>query len=140
MQLLIPEGGLIMAIQDVIKSVSDNVGHVATVNTVFGEARVMDHRALIPVALVTGGFGAGGGEGKRPAQEEGKRQEGSGGGGGGGFIVRPLAVLEVSENQTRLIPILDMTKIILAGFGILGAGLFVLGRSMGKSERKHHGH
>lgn len=126
-----------MAIQDMIKSVSDNVGHVATVNTVFGEPRVMDHRALIPVALVTGGFGAGGGEGKMPSADGQPVQEGSGGGGGGGFIVRPLAVLEVSEDQTRLIPILDMTKIIMAGFGILGAALFVLGRSMGRSERKH---
>lgn len=126
-----------MAIQDVIKSVSDNIGHVATVKTVFGEPRVMDHRALIPVAIVTGGFGAGGGEGKTPVTEGQPVQEGSGGGGGGGFVVRPLAVLEVSEAQTKLIPILDLTKIILAGFGILGAGLFVLGRSMGRSERKH---
>lgn len=129
-----------MAIHEMIKSVSDNISTAATVNTVFGEARVMDHRALIPVALVTGGFGAGGGEGKRPIEEEGMQAEGSGGGGGGGFIVRPLAVLEVSEDQTRLIPILDMTKIILTGFGILGAALFMMGRAIGKSERKHRGH
>ncbi len=124
-----------MAVQDMLKSVSDNIGQTATVNTVFGEPKVLDHRALIPIALVTGGFGAGGGEGKRPADEQGRQEEGSGGGGGGGFVVRPLAVLEVADGQTRLIPILDMTKVILAGIGILGTALFMLGRSMGKPNK-----
>lgn len=123
-----------MAIQDMLKSVSDNIGTRATVNTVFGEPRVMDGRALIPIAMVAGGFGAGGGEGKRPSLEEGTQEEGSGGGGGGGFAVRPLAVLEVADGQTKLIPILDMTKVILAGIGILGTALFMLSRSMGKQQ------
>ncbi len=129
-----------MAVQDMLKSVTDNIDHVATVNTVFGEPRVMDGRALIPVALVVGGYGAGGGEGKRPAAEEGQQEEGFGGGGGGGFAVRPLAVLEVTDGQTRIIPILDMTKVILAGIGILGTALFMLGRSMGKQNKLPKNH
>lgn len=117
-----------MAIEEMLKNIADRVGAVATVNTAFGEPRVMDHRALIPVALVVGGFGGGGGEGTMPAGEEGKQQQGSGGGGGGGFAVRPLAVLEVSEQQTRIIPILDMTKIILATMGLIGGTLFLFAR------------
>jgi uncharacterized spore protein YtfJ len=117
-----------MAIDDMLKSISDRIGSVATVNTAFGEPRVMDHRALIPVALVVGGFGGGGGEGKMAAGEDGQPQEGSGGGGGGGFAVRPLAVLEVTDQQTRIIPILDLTKIILASMGLIGGMLFVLAK------------
>ena len=127
-----------MAVQDMLKSVSENIGTRATVNTVFGEPRVMDGRALIPIAVVTGGFGAGGGEGKRPSDQDGAQEEGSGGGGGGGFMVRPLAVLEVADGQTKLIPILDMTKVILAGIGILGTALFMLGRAMGKQRTPAH--
>ena len=117
-----------MAIDEMLKSISERIGSVATVNTAFGEPRVMDHRALIPVALVMGGFGGGGGEGKTATGEEGKPREGSGGGGGGGFAVRPLAVLEVTDQQTRIIPILDVTKIILASMGLIGGTLFMLAR------------
>lgn len=125
-----------MAVQDMINAVSERVGKVATVNTVFGEPRVMDGRSIIPVALVTGGFGAGGGEGKMPSGDGGQpQQEGTGGGGGGGFVVRPLAVLEVTHQQTKLIPVLDMTKIILAGIGLLGGSLWIIGKAM-KSRRR----
>jgi uncharacterized spore protein YtfJ len=124
-----------MAVQEMLKNLSDRIGGIATVNTVFGEPRVMNHRAVIPVALVTGCFGAGGGEGKMPAGEKGQ-QEGSGGGGGGGFMVRPLAVLEVTEQQTRLIPILDMTKIILAGMGLIGGVLFMMAKLKAKANSR----
>jgi uncharacterized spore protein YtfJ len=117
-----------MAVQDIVKNISDRIGSVATVNTAFGEPRVMEHRALIPVALVMGGFGGGGGEGKMAAGEGGQPREGSGGGGGGGFAVRPLAVLEVTDQQTRIIPILDLTKIILASMGLIGGTLFMIAR------------
>ncbi|HET6457208.1 MAG TPA: spore germination protein GerW family protein [Armatimonadota bacterium] len=121
-----------MAIDEMLKNISDRIGSVATVNTAFGEARVLDHRALIPVALVMGGFGGGGGEGKMAAGEDGQPQEGSGGGGGGGFAIRPLAVLEVTDQQTRIIPILDLTKIILASLGLIGGTLFMFARRKSK--------
>jgi len=119
-----------MAVQDMLKTISDRVGGIATVNTVFGEPRVQNGRAIIPVAAVIGGFGAGGGEGKMPATEQGQ-QEGSAGGGGGWFMLRPLAVLEVTDQQTRLIPILDLTKIILASLGLVGGGIWMLAKARG---------
>lgn len=124
-----------MAVQDMLKNISDRIGTIATVNTVFGEPRVMNNRGIIPIALVMGGFGAGGGEGKRPAGEQGE-EEGSGGGGGGGFAIRPLAVLEVTDEQTRLIPILDMTKIILASLGLIGGGLFIMAKLKAKAAAR----
>jgi uncharacterized spore protein YtfJ len=121
-----------MAVTDMLKSISDRMGAVATVNTVFGEPRVQDGRAIVPVAMVAGGFGAGGGEGKMPFAEGEKVQEGSGGGGGGGFMVRPLAVLEITPEKTRIIPILDMTRIILAGIGLLAGWIVIKARSKPK--------
>ncbi|MHB1001664.1 MAG: spore germination protein GerW family protein [Armatimonadota bacterium] len=118
-----------MAVQDMLQSITDKIGGVANVDTVFGEAKVMNNRAIIPIAAVTGGFGAGGGEGKMPATIEGAvQQEGSGGGGGGGFMVRPLAILEVTDTNTRLIPILDMTKVILASLGLVGSIIWVFAK------------
>jgi uncharacterized spore protein YtfJ len=124
-----------MPIQDIINAVSDRIGAVATVNTAFGEPRVMDHKAIIPVAMVVGGFGAGGGEGKMPGDEE-SSTEGNGGGGGGGFGIRPLAVLEVSDHGTRIIPVLDYTKIILAGIGLIGGFMWMMARRRGREPKR----
>ncbi len=122
-----------MAVQDVLKAISDRIGGITTVNTVFGEPKVMNHRAIIPVALVMGGFGACGGEEKRPSSEQ-AQEEGSSGGGGGGFAIRPLAVLEVSEEQTRLIPVLDLTKILLAAMGLIGGSIWIISKTIAKTS------
>ncbi len=124
-----------MTIQDMINTISDRIVGATTVDTAFGEPRVMNNRAIIPIALVAGGCGAGGGEGKRP-NGEGTQEEGSGGGGGGGFAVRPLAVLEVTDQQTRVIPILDVTRIVLAAFGLIGGCMWMHNRM--KSREKCH--
>lgn len=124
------------AVQEVIKTVTDSVKEAATVNAVFGEARVMNNRALIPVAMVCGGFGAGAGEGVMPGGEE-PAESGSGGGGGGGFNVRPLAVLEVTDTGTKFIPILDVTKIALATLGFLSGALWIMAKA--KHHKHHHG-
>ncbi len=127
-----------MAIQDMLQGLADRMSAIATVNTVFGEARVMNGRAIIPVAFVSGGFGGGGGEGKCPPAEQGEQkqcQEGSGGGAGGGFHVRPLAVLEVTDGGTRLVPILDMTKIILACMGFVGGMVWAIGKMKARNHR-----
>lgn len=122
-----------MAIQDMLKSISERIGSTATVHTVFGEPLVIHNRAIIPVAMVVGGFGAGGGEETMPA-EDGCEQHGDGGGGGGGFAVRPLAFLEVTDERTRLIPVFDMTKVLLASIGLVG-GALVLASRMCKHRR-----
>ena len=119
-----------MAVQDMLNGISDKIGGIANVNTVFGEPRVLNNRAIIPVALVAGGFGVGGNEGSLPPSEgETGEQTFSAGGSGGGFAVRPLAFLEVTDQQTKLIPVLDMTKIILAGMGLLGGMIWAISKS-----------
>lgn len=109
----------------------------ATVKTVFGEPYQVDGRTIIPIARVAYGFGFGGGRanGKAPDEMEvepgGSHREtgrrtmepngGPGGGGAGaGVSVRPVAVLEISGGETKVRPIIDVTRLAITGM-LLGA-------------------
>lgn len=120
-----------MDVQEMVKGITDRVASIATVNTVFGEARVMHDRAIIPIAVVAGGFGAGGDSHIHTASPMNEVEtEGSiiSGGGGGGYAIRPIALLEVTEGHTRLIPVLDTTRIILASMGLVGGVMWAIAR------------
>lgn len=123
-----------MSVQEMVKGIADRVASSATVNTVFGEPRVLHNKAIIPIAMVAGGFGAGGSTFSVPA-EEGDEHNETGGGGGGGYGIRPIAVLEVTDAETRLIPVLDTTRIVLAGMGLLGGMVWAIAR-MCKARRR----
>ena len=62
------------------------------------------------------GYGAGAGTGGM-----GDTSRGEGGGGGGGVRAIPVGVIEVSNQQTRFVPITDRKKLtgaVLAGIGV----------------------
>ena len=137
-----------------IDAMLNRIGQVherATVKTVFGEPYQLDGRTIVPVARVAYGFGFGGGRanGKAPAEDEGaaaQRREtgrraanagadaaygteaipgsGVGGGGGAGVTVRPVAVLEMSGAETKVRPIVDVTRIVLAGMLLVAWNVF----------------
>ncbi len=65
-----------------------NVG----VSRAYGPAVTVDGEELIPVALVSFGFGGGGNSGARHRRPLGSGQEGAAAGGGGGGFVLPLGV------------------------------------------------
>lgn len=121
-----------MAVKDLMESIAGRVGR-AGVSMVFGEPTAIGSRTVIPVAAVSFGFGAGGGE---SAPEEGQPPKRSGGGGGGGGRATPVAVIEVSEEGTCVLPIVDVTRIRLAGFACLSLGLWVLGRALPRVLRR----
>ncbi len=84
------------------------------------------------------GFGFGGGPSLITNIEENKSSEedtglGSGGGGGGGAGGRPVAVISINENEVKVEPILDVTKISLAFFTMLGS-VFFMGAQMRKKK------
>lgn len=113
--------------QRLLSAVLEQLKASASVQVVFGEEKKVGERTLIPIAAVAYCFcgGAGGGTGA-PGEEEGAGGSGGGAGGGGGVRVKPLAVLEVSGEGTRVIPIVDVTRIATLGLGVLL--LLALGR------------
>jgi uncharacterized spore protein YtfJ len=103
----------------------DRIKGSAKVEVVYGEPREIGEKTIIPVAVVAYGFGAGAGSGTRDtAGGNGLSGTGSGGG-GGGVRVQPVGVLEVTPEDTRLVPILDWTRIITTGLTFLGLWLVV---------------
>jgi uncharacterized spore protein YtfJ len=113
----------------------EDLKKVANVSAVFGEPETVGDKTIIPVAQVSYGFGMGFGEGKSPAkdEEEGPTGEGKGVGGGGGASVRPLAVLEITPEETNLTSIVDASRIALAGIALMAWFLFLVSRA---SRRK----
>lgn len=124
-----------MAVQDMMKTITDRLGETASVKRVFGDPTTVGHKTIIPIATVGIGFGGGAGKGKGHADTEEPSQEGEGGGGGGKGITRPLAVLEVTEEETKLIPVVDLTRVILSGIFMLGAMTFMITRLIGSVEK-----
>ena len=113
----------------------DRIGDVqskATVRTVFGDPMEVHGRTIIPVAKVRFGFGMGMGRGKDKDDErhDDGRPHATGGGGGGGAVIRPLAVIEISEGRTKVTPIVDMTRLSLAAIALAAWGVFWLGRTL----------
>ncbi len=92
----------------------------ATVKTVFGEPYQVNGRTVIPVAKVSYWFGFGAGRGN--AKINGANE--SGGGGGGRVSVRPVGVLEMSGTETRLKPIVDVTRLAIAGMALVAWNTF----------------
>lgn len=104
----------------------------------FGAAYEKDGTMVIPVAFVAGGGGGGGGEMPAHAStSDGERAGGDGdlsGGAGGGFggVVIPLGVYVINGDDARWVPALNMTRVALAGLGLVRLVLKALLRSTTK--------
>lgn len=81
-----------MNLEELFQSIVNHAG----AKTIFGEPISTNGKTIVPIAKVHYGFG--GGSGRRPNNEEGF-------GGGGGFIGKPVGVIEITNEQTRFIPI-----------------------------------
>jgi uncharacterized spore protein YtfJ len=100
-----------------LQSLKESILGQANVKAIYGEPIVAQGRTVIPVARIMYGYGAGlgtGGVGDSSAR-------GEGGGGGGEARAIPVGVIEVSDQQTRFVPITDRKRLagaVLAGIGI----------------------
>jgi len=102
------------------QSLKESILSQANVKAIYGEPIAAHGKTVIPVAKIMYGYGAGagtGGVGTSSAQ-------GEGGGGGGGVRAIPVRVIEVSDQQTRFVPITDRKR--LAGAVLAGIGLGIL--------------
>lgn len=108
-----------MSAQQRFQSIVDHLQSAASVKTVYGEAIEVKGKTIIPVAKVGYCFGMCS-CGKQPEKQEPDEKgcEGM----GGGLSVRPAGVLEITQEETRFIPI---------GLGRKLAGALVLGLLLG---------
>jgi uncharacterized spore protein YtfJ len=111
-----------------MESMFEPLTRSASVKSVYGEAISANGKTIIPVARVAYGFGGGRG---RKSDDESNPKEGEGG--GGGVYAVPVGVLEVSETETRFIPLSDKRR--LAGAALIGfcLGAWWARRRRGKS-------
>ena len=107
----------------VLQSLKDSVLSQASVKTIYGEPISAQGKTVIPVAKIMYGYGGGAGTGG--VGESSAR--GEGGGGGGGVRAVPVGVVEISDQQTRFVPISDRRKLTAAVLAGVGLGL-MLGR------------
>ncbi len=87
-------------------------------------------RTIIPVANVSFGFGMGMGRDKRKDDEKHDDDHHRAAGGGGGAVMRPLAVIEISDGQTKVAPIADVTRIAVAAIALAAWGIFWVSRTI----------
>lgn len=121
--------------------VVEGLRETASADAAFGEPQEAEGRVFIPVAAVGTGFGMGFGQGtagageeegeegqaaEEAAEDEGGLPSGEGGGAGGKAHSRPVAVIEVTPEETIIRPIIDESKVALAGVMLVGWVLFCM--------------
>ena len=111
----------------------DAMRNEASVNACFGEPVTVEGKTVIPVAKIGYGFGVG--TGHAASWEDsgaGVREKSlpAGGGVGGGMTSSPVGFIEVSEGETRIEPILDQQKLVIAGLLAGAWSVFWLSRAL----------
>ncbi|MGC8827201.1 MAG: spore germination protein GerW family protein [Anaerolineae bacterium] len=86
----------------------------ASVQAVFGPPETRGEVTVIPAAAVRYGIGFGMGA-NTPESTERVSAQGLGGGGGAGTRARPVAVIEITPTEVKVHPIIDYSRLILAG-------------------------
>ena len=109
-----------------LQSLKESILTQANVKAVYGEPIAAQGKTVVPVAKIMYGYGAGAGT----AGVRDSKAQGEGGGGGGGARAIPIGVIEISDQQTRFIPISDRKK--LTGAVMVGIGL---GMWLGRRRR-----
>ena len=104
------------------------------VSAVFGQPVERGETTIIPCSEIFVSVGMGGGMGTGPAQKEGETTGGEGIGGGGGARGRPVAAIVVTPAGVRVEPIVDVTKVALAGATTAGFVFFWLMRLTGATR------
>jgi len=109
-----------------LESMFEPLTRSAGVRSVYGEAISANGKTIIPVARIAYGFG--GGRGRKHHEGDSPNDEGEGA--GGGVYAVPIGVVEVTDAETRFVPLHDKRK--LAGVLLLG---FCLGAFWARLRR-----
>ena len=112
-----------------IEKMVDELG----VGAVFGEPIREGSVTVVPVAEVrfAFGYGYGSGRGRGEEAEGGPRMdEGSGGGSGTGGRATAKGYVRISADEVRFEPVLDLTRLALAGIAFAAWSVFWISRTM----------
>ena len=112
-----------------IEKMVDGLG----VDAVFGEPIREGALTVVPVAEVrlAFGYGYGSGRGRVEETEDSPRtDEGSGGGSGAGGRASAKGYLRISADEVRFEPVLDVTRIALAGIAFAAWSVFWIGKTI----------
>jgi uncharacterized spore protein YtfJ len=104
-----------------LQSLKESILTQANVKAVYGEPIAANGKTVVPVARIVYGYGAGAGTGGIADS----RPQGEAGGGGGGARAVPVGVIEISDQQTRFVPITDRKKLTGAVVAGIGLGLWL---------------
>jgi uncharacterized spore protein YtfJ len=88
---------------------------------------------VVPVAEVRFAFGYGYGSGRRNGEKAKggpTSDEGSGGGSGAGGRASARGYIRISADEVRFEPVLDVTRLALAGIALAAWSIFWIGRMM----------
>lgn len=122
-----------MAIQDVLREISERVRDSASVSTIYGEPVSAEGKTVIPAARVRYGFGGGGGTQEMEAGDEGEgRPQQEGGGGAGGVEVTPVGMIEITAEGTRYVSFVEKRRIIRAVVVVALVAIFLLRKRLGR--------
>jgi uncharacterized spore protein YtfJ len=108
----------------------------ASADVVFGAPVQQDSTTVIPCADISVGmgFGFGGGSGSDGGDASSGGSEG--GGGGGGVRSRPVAAIVLASGGARVEPIIDVTRVGLAGLTTLAFIVAWLVRLLRATDQK----
>ncbi len=92
-----------MAIEDMVRTMLNELREIVKTETVVGEPLVLGEVTIIPVSKISFGFGAGGGQSEK--------DDGNSGTGGGGSV-QPVAFIVIQKGKAQLLPIEDKSMSI----------------------------
>jgi uncharacterized spore protein YtfJ len=110
------------------------------VGAVFGEPIREGGVTVVPVAEVRFGFGYGYGSGRSRGEEteDGPSTgEGSRGGSGAGGRASAKGYIRISGDEVRFEPVLDVSRLALAGIFLAAWSVFWIGRALRAVGRRH---
>ena len=115
----------------------EGVARLVGIERVFGKPEQVGDRTIVPVAAVSWSGGMGFGKGEDPRKDSGEaKRSGQGGGGGGKVKVRPVALVEITDSETRVVPVVDRTRILLAGMLLVAWNVFWVAYTVRKIFRR----
>jgi uncharacterized spore protein YtfJ len=127
--------------EELVQSISEIPQRIGA-SACFGDAVMRDGHTIIPVARTSFGYGVGFGRGSGGEADElghrGDGGEGEGGGGGAGGSATPVALIDITNDDVVIRPIMDPMRVVLSGVFLTAWVSFWLFWTMRTAAREHN--